>query len=607
MAATAVTQKQAKFGSETLVSGKKKLEENIDRLLSKDHAEDIENEERISSNKSKFKVNNQLNSSKLVASDGDESDSNYLNKRHTLQHQQLDEDDGQHESMDLHLGAKKRKRQIASSNQLQQISSNEHSNDFESKLLQQKQLDNKSNNLNANKLANDKTTAAATATTAVIASSVSRRKSKKLYNSSNSSTHSSSSASSTASNDNVLKTNGLNKNSLNGMHDDDNDEDFDENSLDDDEENDANYENQLRDDNDASYDNNQQNGDDEYNVIDEQEDEEEMNNNTEEDEDGDDHKRKSKRLKIKFNHPFKSSNQNASQATNELASTINMFGFNTDQINLNDFDPILLANTLAAAAANFQNGGLNFAGVPGVGNNGASSSKVFQVDAYCYLCKKEFCNKYFLRTHLANKHKVFLNGNENPMSKFESAGGDMDERDSLAKKSHKTSSTGNKNGSSSNNNRSSSTSSQSSSASSGSTSGSSSASISPVPQHNSHSQQTNSNNAHHSSQSLVNSIYGNQQLTSSSSSTSSSISSSSNAKYMKGELNDSNNQTATVEDFCELCNKQFCNKYYLKVSYLSFFCILISIFVNHSFKYILKNIYIETQIRRAWNPGREQH
>lgn len=36
----------------------------------------------------------------------------------------------------------------------------------------------------------------------------------------------------------------------------------------------------------------------------------------------------------------------------------------------------------------------------------SNSGKIFHVDAYCYLCKKEFCNKYFLRTHLANKHKV---------------------------------------------------------------------------------------------------------------------------------------------------------------------------------------------------------
>ncbi len=31
--------------------------------------------------------------------------------------------------------------------------------------------------------------------------------------------------------------------------------------------------------------------------------------------------------------------------------------------------------------------------------------------------------------------------------------------------------------------------------------------------------------------------------------------------------NSSNNNGGVVEDFCELCNKQFCNKYYLKVRY----------------------------------------
>ena len=51
------------------------------------------------------------------------------------------------------------------------------------------------------------------------------------------------------------------------------------------------------------------------------------------------------------------------------------------------------AAAVAAAAANAT-------------NSASAGSKIFHVDAYCYLCKKEFCNKYFLRTHLANKHKV---------------------------------------------------------------------------------------------------------------------------------------------------------------------------------------------------------
>ncbi|CAK9302595.1 unnamed protein product [Gordionus sp. m RMFG-2023] len=34
-------------------------------------------------------------------------------------------------------------------------------------------------------------------------------------------------------------------------------------------------------------------------------------------------------------------------------------------------------------------------------------SRIFNHDAFCELCNKEFCNKYFLKTHKANKHGVF--------------------------------------------------------------------------------------------------------------------------------------------------------------------------------------------------------
>lgn len=34
--------------------------------------------------------------------------------------------------------------------------------------------------------------------------------------------------------------------------------------------------------------------------------------------------------------------------------------------------------------------------------------KIFNQEAYCELCKKEFCNKYFLKTHKANKHGIYV-------------------------------------------------------------------------------------------------------------------------------------------------------------------------------------------------------
>ena len=36
-------------------------------------------------------------------------------------------------------------------------------------------------------------------------------------------------------------------------------------------------------------------------------------------------------------------------------------------------------------------------------------SGIFHPDAYCDLCDKEFCNKYFLKTHKANKHGIYEN------------------------------------------------------------------------------------------------------------------------------------------------------------------------------------------------------
>lgn len=35
------------------------------------------------------------------------------------------------------------------------------------------------------------------------------------------------------------------------------------------------------------------------------------------------------------------------------------------------------------------------------------SIRIFNPEAYCELCNKEFCNKYFLKTHKANKHRIY--------------------------------------------------------------------------------------------------------------------------------------------------------------------------------------------------------
>ena len=234
----------------------------------------------------------------------------------------------------------------------------------------------------------------------------------------------------------------------------------------------------------------------------------------------------------------------------------------------------LIASTLAnlAAAANLNNNG-QLQGSNGnlnASSNSSSASKIFHVDAYCYLCKKEFCNKYFLRTHLANKHKVFLNSNDlstlsgASMSKLQN---DLLEEQQKNKFNRKNKSqqqrVGAPNGAS--NVRSSSASSSGSAHSSAS----SSTSNSPVPQQQQHAQ---------SNLTIANVLYtqqnggksGGNKLANQASSASSMSSEEliSNA-YMKlnGDSANPGNSSATssaVEDFCELCNKQFCNKYYLK-------------------------------------------
>ncbi|CAF1643772.1 unnamed protein product [Adineta ricciae] len=37
----------------------------------------------------------------------------------------------------------------------------------------------------------------------------------------------------------------------------------------------------------------------------------------------------------------------------------------------------------------------------------STPTRIFHADAFCAICRKEFCNKYFLKTHLANKHGIF--------------------------------------------------------------------------------------------------------------------------------------------------------------------------------------------------------
>ncbi|XP_037950542.1 uncharacterized protein LOC119681425 [Teleopsis dalmanni] len=64
----------------------------------------------------------------------------------------------------------------------------------------------------------------------------------------------------------------------------------------------------------------------------------------------------------------------------------------------------------AAAAALSASGYLPLLGVPGfppVDGLNRPPLRIFNPEAYCDLCNKEFCNKYFLKTHKANKHGIY--------------------------------------------------------------------------------------------------------------------------------------------------------------------------------------------------------
>lgn len=58
-------------------------------------------------------------------------------------------------------------------------------------------------------------------------------------------------------------------------------------------------------------------------------------------------------------------------------------------------------------------------GSDGVLARGTAPLRIFNPEAYCDLCNKEFCNKYFLKTHKANKHGIYepmtpMSNNEMP-------------------------------------------------------------------------------------------------------------------------------------------------------------------------------------------------
>lgn len=52
-------------------------------------------------------------------------------------------------------------------------------------------------------------------------------------------------------------------------------------------------------------------------------------------------------------------------------------------------------------------GGVSSFGADTMNRSNGPPLRIFNPEAYCELCNKEFCNKYFLKTHKANKHNIY--------------------------------------------------------------------------------------------------------------------------------------------------------------------------------------------------------
>ncbi|XP_057366450.1 serine-rich adhesin for platelets-like [Daphnia carinata] len=73
-------------------------------------------------------------------------------------------------------------------------------------------------------------------------------------------------------------------------------------------------------------------------------------------------------------------------------------------------NPFLFPFLSSSSAGNspLANQSMGRGGLVGSPGGLGGSIRIFNPDAYCELCNKEFCNKYFLKTHKANKHGIFV-------------------------------------------------------------------------------------------------------------------------------------------------------------------------------------------------------
>jgi hypothetical protein len=123
----------------------------------------------------------------------------------------------------------------------------------------------------------------------------------------------------------------------------------------------------------------------------------------------------------------------------------------------------------------------------------SNNSKTYHnSDTFCNICKKELCNKYFLKTHLANKHGIILQNDDNNSNSLTPSTTTQNSSNQIP--------------------------------------------YSPKPT------KVSSSSPNYTQNESDNDELNDDENTS----------------------DENNRSISQIEDFCELCKKQFCNKYYLK-------------------------------------------
>jgi len=112
--------------------------------------------------------------------------------------------------------------------------------------------------------------------------------------------------------------------------------------------------------------------------------------------------------KIHLSNDIQLQNDSSTEISNNLSSSYQTFTKGIPYIDKKDNYSVESTTCMMSFSKNQPcTSGTNF---------GPTSVQIFNPEAFCDQCNKEFCNKYFLKTHKANKHGVFSDNHSNGSS-----------------------------------------------------------------------------------------------------------------------------------------------------------------------------------------------